>query len=207
MFMRFCDDFNAWSPLFPRGSIGGWYLCPLDLPLFCKTAASSIWTISVLPTGLLLTVNLDSLIPDNVEFQLRYFDWVDALGNKLNIFVNASGFFCDYRASSQVPDVVRRVSRALCARCTFCFKRRIKRTEYLYTTKIHSGHQSYNRPFARNVELHVDMLVKADINFLRFEAREYQQYQGAGKWPPLKLGHELQPTAHKVSKISVGDLL
>lgn len=66
-FPLYCDEFNARSQLFPKGSVGGRYLLPLDLFLCRRRSALSICTISLSQPPISTNVITHSLRPHTVR--------------------------------------------------------------------------------------------------------------------------------------------
>lgn len=100
--LQYCDDFNEKSPLFPRGSEGGFYMLPNGLSLSQCSILSSIRTIS-LTTAALSTNNVfDIIIPDIMEGITSVFACFDANSVQSKIFLEVTGFMADYPVSAYV---------------------------------------------------------------------------------------------------------
>ena len=74
----YCDDFNPYSSMFPRGSVGGCYMQPANFTLRERRRQSSIRTISLTPAGVSTNLVLNEIIPDLTDGMVNGVQATDA---------------------------------------------------------------------------------------------------------------------------------
>ena len=192
--LLYADDFNPRSALFPRGSVGGFYMIPLNLPMHKRRGLSATRTISLTPPGVSTNEVFDYIINDLVDAAVNGISSTDPFGNRCRIFVDVVGFVADYPASSDILDVMKLGALAPCTHCTF--RRRKLKTEsrYAFTVDVHSSNSSFTRGLHRTKLLRKQEFSKEFAEYLGHNPGGFDDMFRDGKWPLLKLGLKLNKT-------------
>lgn len=143
--LLYADDFNARSPLFPKGSVGGIYMSPSSVSVKSRCNQSCIRTVSLTPAGVSTNNVLDYLLDDLVEGSISGFDCVDALGETVRVYLDVLGFTGDYPASTSVVDLKGHNAMAPCTKCGFTFNSFSDKSKYAFTTSVTSRNSAYRR--------------------------------------------------------------
>ncbi|MEM1283340.1 MAG: hypothetical protein AAGG81_07285 [Chlamydiota bacterium] len=193
-FLLYCDDFQARSLMFPKGSLGGCYMIPLGLSLRFRRSNLSVRTISLTPNGVSTNFILDSIIDDLEDAAKRGIESIDCYGNKCIIFIEVVGFVADYPASSSITDVMSHSANSPCTHCTF---RILDGPEsdlfslYAHSSHIHSANTSFSRGWEKTRALRLSNINELDANILGMNNGGFGEVDKAGLWPLLKLGEAL----------------
>ena len=182
------DDFNPRSALFPRGSVGGFYMIPLNLPLYRRRELSCTRTISLTPPKVSTNTVFDYIIDDLIDGSVNGLRAIDPFGNVVRVFIDVVGFVADYPASSKVLDVMNHGARAPCTHCTFRRRRDKKQSRYGYTASINSSRTSYSRDIFRTLALRSESFHERFANYMGFNEGNLKDIDVESKWPLLKLG-------------------
>ena len=94
--LLYCDDFLPRSGLFPKGSVGGFYMIPLSMGLRRRRGLGAIRKISLTPSGVSTNLVFDYLIDDILKETVQGIPAIDADGNLVYIFIEVVGFVGDY---------------------------------------------------------------------------------------------------------------
>lgn len=86
--LLYCDDFNVANHLFPKGTVGGFYMISLDLPLYRCKKLSSIRIICPSPPGISTNQFLSLLISDRIK---KTVEGIEGLGYKGNFLWKCLG--------------------------------------------------------------------------------------------------------------------
>ena len=148
--LLYADDFTPRSTLFPKGSVGGFYMSPSGFSIRSRSSQLTIRAISLTPSGVSTNLVFEDIIKDIVDGSVSGVDAVDAYGNDVTIFLEVTGFVGDYPASSAVVDVKGHTSSSPCTHCTFPRKMVLGSSMYAYSTVFHSGHSAYRRSQRRS---------------------------------------------------------
>ena len=94
--LLYSDDFVPRSLLFPTGSVGGFYMLPINMSRSRRRKSSSVRTISLTPTGISSRFVFDYIIPDIVNGMTKGISSIDIYNNKCRIFLEVVGYVGDY---------------------------------------------------------------------------------------------------------------
>ena len=129
-FILYSDDFGPRSTIFPRGSVGGVYLKPVDLPVAMIRSPRSINAVSLAPTGVNSNVVIKQVIDDVLQGSFNGYEFIDADGEVCKVFLHMVGYIGDYPEASNVLDVMKHSARAPCTLCNFRYKKRSSAKSY-----------------------------------------------------------------------------
>ena len=195
--LLYADDFNPRSALFPRGSIGGFYMLPLNLPLYKRKGLASIRTISLTPAKLSTNMIFDYIIDDLIHAAVNGIEGKDPFGNDVRIFIDTVGFVADYPASSEVLDVMKHGATAPCTHCTFRRRRDQNSTRYGYSSKINSSNSSHSRGLYRSIALRSGKFKDKFAIYLGHNEGGLDDALKPGHWPLFKLGIKMLSLENK----------
>lgn len=151
--LLYCDDFQPFSSLLPKGSVGGCYLLPLGIPPNWRTTRTAVHLLGLTPPGISTNQVLLSIIDDIVKMTTEGADGWDPDGNLVKIFIDIVGFIADYPAITHTLDVMGHNATAPCSLCTFRRQLMNNRTKYGYSTNIHAECTSDLRCWERHEAL------------------------------------------------------
>ena len=135
--------------MFPRGSVGGVYLRPVDIPIEYLRSPRCIHPVSVAPTGVNSNVVISEALKDIINGSYEGFETVDAEGAPCKIFLHLIGYVGDYPESSAVIDVMKHSARAPCTLCNFRFTKTDFGKSYCSSSSSHSLNSSFTRGWFR----------------------------------------------------------
>ena len=165
-FMLYSDDFGPRSTIFPRGSVGGVYLRPVDLPVNLLRSPQCIHPVSLAPTGVNSNVVINNVVQDIVHCSYNGFTSLDADGTPCRVFLQMVGYVGDYPESSAVIDIMKHSARAPCTLCNFRYKRTEFGKSYCYSTTSVSLNSSFTRGWFRTKAIRYSGLLKKDLKWM-----------------------------------------
>lgn len=186
--LLYADDFTPRSTLFPKGSVGGFYMSPSGFSLRSKKNQSTIRTISLTPKGISTNMVFDFIISDIVNGCVKGIECVDAYGEQVIIFLEVTGFVADYPASTSAIDVRGHMASSPCTHCTFPRQVLVGSSMFAYTTVFHSGHTAFRRTQSRSFSVRsfgLSKKVGKNLGMKLYESSSESELRG--KRPLLKL--------------------
>lgn len=185
--LLYADDFNPRSTLFPKGSVGGFYMSPSSLNVKSRRSQSTIRTVSLTPAGVSTNTVFDFIIPDLVNGSLHGFFCVDAFGNRVKVFFDIMGFLGDYPAASAVVDLKGHNGLAPCSHCGFLCDKSSGSSTYAYTTSVTCRSSAFRRSQERTFSVRSAGLSIYHNKCLGMKEIEADQYLTSHTCPLLKL--------------------
>ena len=185
--LLYADDFNARSPLFPRGSVGGVYMSPAGLPLRSHKSQSTVRILSLSPSNVSTNYVIDYLIEDLVNGCINGLDCIDAFGSRVRCFFEIMGFVADYPASAAVVDVLGHIASAPCTHCTYRLVRSALFSRYAFSTQMTSSNSAFRRSQRRTSSIRSASIPSDDANYLGMKPGGKEVLENAGVSPLLKL--------------------
>ena len=195
----YADDFNPRSTLFPKGSVGGLYMNPCGFHVRSRRSQTTIRTLSLTPAGVSTNSVIEFLIEDLVHGCIEGFDCVDALGQKVKVYLDIMGFIGDYPASSSVVDLKGHNATAPCTSCGFTFNKSDDSSTYAYSTSIHSCHTSYRRTQQRTESIRAAGLSADDGKHLGMSDLDYTHFLDSGSCPLLNFASKHNEKLRNIS--------
>lgn len=165
-FLLYSDDFGPRSTLFPRGSVGGVYLKPIDVPVRMLRSPRSVSPVSLAPTGVNSNVLINETLKDIVEGSLKGVPSIDANGEHCRIFPQLIGYIGDYPESSDVCDVMKHSARSPCTLCNFRYRRTESGPTYCFNKHSMSTNSSFTRGWFRTKSVRYSALSKDQYKWL-----------------------------------------
>ena len=152
--LLYADDFNARSTLFPKGSVGGFYMSPSSLNVRSRRSQSTVRAISLTPTGISTNLVFDYIIDDIIDGSINGLECKDAFGQHVVVYLEVTGFIGDYPASSAVVDVKGHTASSPCTHCSFPRNILDGSSTYAFTSIVHSLHSAFRRSQSRSSSAH-----------------------------------------------------
>ena len=155
--LLYADDFETTSDYTGKGSNGGCYMVPLNLPPCDRRRRSAVRVISVTP-GVSSNQVLHAILPDLVKGSTEGVQGLFPNGENVRIFMDVLGFVNDYPASCHVIDSKTHTASAPCTLCSF---RRYsgpetRASKYGYTLHVNENDPSACRFGDRQEALRLD---------------------------------------------------
>ena len=198
--LLYCDDFNPRSLMFPKGSVGGFYMLPIGMSMKSRRSCTSLREISLTPNGVSTNFVFDFLIDDFLQGATQGFQAVDHNGRRCVVFTEVVGFVADYPASSAVLDTKSHSAHAPCTHCSFRVlegPRSVASSRYAHSVSVHSGTTSFSRGFLKTKALRKSEIDKADCDLLGMNEGSYQSLETPGLWPLIKLSERMSSAASR----------
>ena len=188
-FMLYSDDFGPRSTLFPKGSVGGVYIRPVDVPLNILRSPQCFHPISLAPTGVSSNVSINQVIQDVLYCSEHGFRSIDADGEPCTIFLHLIAYVGDYPESSAVIDVMKHKARAPCTLCNFRYKTTTFGASYCNSMSTTSKNSAFTRGWFRTKAIRYSGLTKKDYNWLGMNVGDLDEKLGTEdeQWVLLKL--------------------
>ncbi len=188
-FVLYSDDFGPRSTLFPKGSVGGVYLRPVDIPINILRSPQCIHPVSLAPTGVNSNVIINDVIKDVVFCSFNGFDSLDANGQPCRIFLHLLGYVGDYPESSAVVDIMKHSARSPCTLCNFRYKRTEFGPSYTTSTSTVSLNSSFTRGWFRTKAVRYSGLTKNEFKWLGMNDGDFDTMLAStdNNWVLLKL--------------------
>ena len=183
----YADDFNARSPLFPKGSVGGVYMNPSSMNIRSRRSQCSIRTISLTPPGVSTNSVIDLIIEDIVNGSISGFECIDAFGKHVVVFFDIIGFIGDYPAASAVLDVLGHTAISPCTHCSFVRNNSPGMSMYAFTTSITSSNSTYRRSQKRTFSARTRGLTGVQCKLLGLKQMTVLDTLKSGSSPLLTL--------------------
>lgn len=184
--LLYADDFNARSPLFPKGSVGGVYLMPIGLSVKSNRSQSSVRTVSLTPQFVSTNYILNILSEDLVDSCLNGFLCIDAFGSQVRCFLEVVGYVADYPASSAALDVKGHNAFSPCTHCSFHYCTADNASKYSYTGSVNSSHSAHRRTQDRFHSLHRAGFTDEEAKMLGLKAASVEIFNNKSAAPLLK---------------------
>lgn len=149
-FALYADGFKQVKSLSDTRSVTGCYLLPLGLSSQSSKSPSAARVISLVPNGQEPNDVLNIVVDNVLDGSLNGFQTTDAYNRKVHCFLDMVAFFGDSPAAAAVSDVKVHTANALCTSCTFTRKRGSTRSDYMFSSDIHSRRLSHSRMDVRS---------------------------------------------------------
>ena len=156
-----------------KGSAGGFYMLPLNLPLRNRSGAGSVRVLSLTPPGVSSNNVFRVLIPDILRCTTEGIRMKDFFGNEITAFVDIVGYIGDYPAVTHTLEVLAQNAGTPCHLCTFrnYSEKRIGESDYAYTTKNHSRNSAFCRDHDRMESIRHDLVSEEDFQYVGLKSR------------------------------------
>ena len=105
--MLYSDDFQPFEST--KGSAGGFYMLPLNLPLRNRAGTGSVRVLSLTPPRVSSNNVFRVLIPDILRCTTDGIEMKDFFGNEITAFVDIVGYIGDYPAVTHSHTYSRRI--------------------------------------------------------------------------------------------------
>jgi len=149
--LLYCDGFSQYNER--KGSAGGVYMIPLNLPCHVRSSRRGVRTISLAPPGVSTNAILHEIIGDIVHHSTHGLSMLDADGNHIRVFLDLVAFIGDYPEITNVLDLLGHNSACPCHLCSF---KRIpnhmtEASRYCSTIAVHSLDPAFMRTADRTL--------------------------------------------------------
>lgn len=144
-YLLFTDNFQPYSTI--RGSAGGCYLIPLQIPIPSRHGVHSIRVIGCKPPGISSNEVINCVVDNIVECTAKGITIIHSDGGDITLFLDVVGYIGDYVGVAHDLDVLGVNANCPCPLCLFQ-KATVEDNEYssyAYSSSTHNGDPPFRR--------------------------------------------------------------